>query len=110
MKITADDWHFRPSETDMLVIDLFLSNGQHALLEVCPMKNPHVPNGEVPEMLVFCEFPGEKLAEGSCVARWITRPPDKSCPWSSVQISPALMEQIRQRLGYAAATQPATAA
>ena len=100
MKISADDWHFRSSEGDMLVLDVFLSNAQHALLEVNPMKNPNVPNGQIPEMVVFCEFPGEKLAENSCVARWITRPPDKSCPWSNVQLPPSLMLQIQQKLGY----------
>ena len=28
MKISADDWHFRSSENDTLVLDLFLSNAQ----------------------------------------------------------------------------------
>src|SRR5690349_9400290 len=100
MKISADDWHFRSFENDTLVLDIFLSNAQHALLEVCPMKNPDAPNGQVPEMVVFCEFPGEKLAESNCVGRWITRPPDRTCPWSNVQIPPALMQQIREKLGY----------
>jgi hypothetical protein len=100
MKISADDWHFRPAEQDMLVCDLFLSNGQHAVLEVNPMKNPDVPNGQIPEMVVFCEFPGEKVVGSNCPARWITRPPGKSCPWSNVEIPPALMQQIRHRLGY----------
>src|ERR1051325_5116010 len=39
MKITTDDWRFRPPDNDMLVVDVFLNNGQHAVLEVCPMKN-----------------------------------------------------------------------
>src|ERR1043166_154920 len=102
MKITTDDWHIRSFDSDMLVFDLFLGNGQHAVLEVCPMKNPSVPNGQVPEMVVFCEFPGEKLAEGSCVARWAARPPDKTCAWSHVEIAPALVQQIREKLGYTA--------
>ena len=110
MKIESDDWHFRNPENDMLIADLFLSNGQHAILEVSPMKNPHVPNGQVPEMVVFCEFPGEKPTEGNCAARWITRPPDRSCPWSNVQIPPALAQQIRQKLGYVADTSVATTA
>jgi len=106
MRTSADDWHLKSFDNDTLVFDLFLSNGQHALLEVCPMKNPNIPNGQVPEMVVFCEFPGEKLVESNCVARWISRPPDRTCPWSNVQIPPALMQQVRQRLGYplAAAT------
>ena len=109
MKISADDWHFRPSENDRFLIDLFLSNGQHAMLEVCPMNNPNTPNGQVPELVVFCEFPGEKLAESNCVARWISRPPDRSCPWSNVQLPPALLQQIRQKLGYPFATQAVAA-
>src|SRR5262245_8776597 len=100
MKISADDWHFRSFENDMLVLDVFLSNGQHALLEVYPMKNPNTINGQVPEMVLFCEFPGEKLAENNCVGRWISRPPDRSCVWSNVQIPPSLLQQIRQKLGY----------
>jgi hypothetical protein len=100
MKFNADDWHFRSSESDALLLDLFLSNGQHALLEINPMKNPGTPNGQIPEMVVFCEFPGEKLAENSCVARWIARPPNKTCPWSNVEVPPSLLQQIRQKLGY----------
>lgn len=110
MRIEADDWHFRASDNGMLVVDLFLSNGQHAILEVSPMMNPHVPNGQIPEMVVFCEFPGEKPNENSCVARWVTRPPERTCPWSNVQISPALAQQIRQRLGYPNEAAPAAAA
>lgn len=100
MKISADDWHFKSFENDLLVVDVFLSNAQHAILEVSPMKNPAAPNGQIPEMVVFCEFPGEKVVDHTCVARWITRPPDKSCPWSNVQLPPSLLQQIRERLGY----------
>jgi hypothetical protein len=107
MKTSADDWHFRTCENEMLVFDLFLSNAQHALLQVFPMKNPNSPNGQIPEMVVFCELPGERLATDNCVGRWIARPPDRSCPWSSVQIPPALMQQIRERLGYTLTPQPA---
>jgi hypothetical protein len=99
MKIGVDDWHFKYSENETLLLDVFLDNGQHALLEVNPMKNPHVVNGEIPEMIVFCELPGEKVAEQNCLARWISRPPDKSCPWSNVQPPLALMQQIKDRLG-----------
>jgi hypothetical protein len=86
----------------MLVLDVFLSNGQHAVMEVNPMKNPTVPNGEVPEILVFCELPGEKVAEKGCPARWVTRPPSRECPWSNIEMPAALMEQIRGRLTDAA--------
>ena len=67
MKIGVDDWHFKFSESETLLLDVYLDNGQHALLEVNPMKNPHVCNGEVPEMIVFCELPGEKVAEQNCL-------------------------------------------
>lgn len=110
MKITADDWHFRSFENDTLIVDVFLSNGQHARLEVTPMKNRVTPNGQVPEMVVFCEFPGEKQADGNCAARWIARPPDRSCAWSNVQLSPALVQQIREKLGYDVMEQVAAAA
>ncbi len=99
MKIGVDDWHFKYSENDTLLLDVFLDNGQHALLEVNPMKNTNVPNGEIPEMIVFCELPGEKVAEQNCPARWISRPPDKNCPWSNVQVPQSLTLQIRDRLG-----------
>jgi len=99
MKISIDDWHFRDSEGEALLLDAYLDNGQHVVLEVNPMKNPHVTNGEIPEMIVFCELPGEKLSEGTCAARWIARPPDRSCAWSSVQMPMALTQQIKDRLG-----------
>jgi len=99
MKIGVDDWHFKYSENETLLLDLFLNNGQHALLEVNPMKNTRAPNGEIPEMIVFCELPGEKVAEQNCPARWISRPPDRSCCWSNVQMPLALMQQIKDRMG-----------
>ena len=103
MKFTVDDWHFRSCENDSLALDIFLSNGQHALLEVSPMRHFDRPNGDVPEMVAFCEFPGEKATDGNCGARWIARPPNRSCPWSNVEIPPALMQQIREKLGYSMA-------
>ena len=99
MKLNVDDWRFRPSEGDTVALDVYLDNGQHSLLEVNHMKNSQVVNGDIPEMIVFCELPGEKLAEGTCKARWIARPPDRSCPWSNVQVPMALLVQIKDRLG-----------
>jgi len=99
MKISVDDWHFKFSEHEKLLLDVFLSNGQHAMLEVNPMKSAVAPNGEIPEMIVFCEMPGEKIAEGTCPARWISRPPSRECSWSNVQVPLALMQQIKDRLG-----------
>jgi hypothetical protein len=99
MKICVDDWHFRDAVDDTLVLDAFLDNGQHALLEINPMKNPAVVNGEIPEVIVFCELPGERISAQNCPARWIHRPPDRSCPWSSVQVPMALSQQIKAKLG-----------
>jgi len=106
MKIGVDDWHFRSSENDTLLLDVFLDNGQHALLEVNPMKNTQVVNGGIPEMILFCEMPGEKLVEGTCASRWIARPPNKSCAWSNVAPPMALMQQIKDRLATARPHQP----
>jgi hypothetical protein len=99
MKISIDDWRFRDSDADAVRVDAYLDNGQHAVLEVNPMRNPQVTNGEIPEMIVFCEMPGEKLAEGTCPARWIARPPERGCAWSNVQMPMALIQQIKDRLG-----------
>ena len=98
MKISVDDWHFRDRTEDPLVLDVFLDNGQHALLEVNSMKNVAVVNGEIPEMIVFCELPGERISEENCPARWIARPPNRSCPWSNVQMPMALIEQIKGKM------------
>jgi hypothetical protein len=98
MRIGVDDWHFREPTGGMLVLDVFLDNGQHAVMEVNPMRNTTVANGDVPEVIVFCEFPGEKIAETGCPARWVSRPPSRECPWSNVQMPAALQEQIRMRL------------
>ncbi len=106
MKIGVDDWHFRDSVGDTLVLDAFLGNGQHGVIEVNPMKNTQVVNGEIPEIIVFCELPGEKLAEGTCPARWVARPPNKNCAWSNVQLPMALMQQIKDRLSGAAQALP----
>ena len=99
MKITVDDWHFKDSESDRLLLDVFLSNGQHAMLEVNPMKKARASNGEIPEIIVFCELPGEKVAEQNCAARWVSRPPTRECPWSNVQMPLALTQQIKDHLG-----------
>jgi len=99
MKIGVDDWHFRDAIGETVVLDAFLDNGQHGVIEVNPMKNPQVVNGEIPEIIVFCEMPGEKLAEATCPARWVARPPNRNCAWSNVQLPMALLQQIKDRLG-----------
>jgi hypothetical protein len=99
MKISVDDWHFRNDAADLIVLDVFLDNGQHAVMEVNVMKDRSVPNGDVPEIIVFCELPGERVAESGCTARWVSRPPSRECPWSGVQLPAALLDQIRARSG-----------
>ena len=98
MRIGVDDWHFKEVGPDVLLLDLFLDNGQHGLLEVNPMRVLNSALADVPGMIVFCEMPGERIAEQGCPARWVARPPSRDCPWSNVQIPLALMEQIKQRL------------
>src|SRR5262245_10764092 len=99
MKINVDDWHFRESEAETILLDAYLDNGQHAMIEVNPMRSARVVNGEIPEIIVFCELPGEKLSEDNCPARWAARPPDRTCIWSSVQMPMALLQQLKDRLG-----------
>ena len=106
MKLNVDDWHFRESEQGALVLDVFLDNGQHALMEVNPMWNPETVNGEIPEMIVFGELPGERFTDGGGNCRWVYRPPMRTCPWSNVQIPMALMEQIKARLQTSTAARP----
>jgi hypothetical protein len=98
MRISVDDWHFREAQAELVLLDVFLDNGQHAVLEINPMRNLTAVNGEVPEMIMFCEMPGERISEEGAPARWIARPPNRACPWSNVQVPAALMEQIKQRL------------
>jgi hypothetical protein len=98
MRISVDDWHFKEAGPDMLLLDVFLDNGQHGLLEVNPMRIANSAAADIPEMIVFCEMPGEKIAEEGCPARWVARPPSRECAWSNVQIPLALMQQIKERL------------
>ena len=98
MRIGIDDWHFREDSTETLVLDVYLDNGQHAVMEVNPMCNREVTNGAIPEVIVFCEYPGEKVSETECPARWVYRPPTQACPWSHVEIPLALTQQIDARL------------
>ena len=98
MKIPVDDWHFKSLEGDCLVVDLYLLNGQHAILEAHPMKDEQAPDGDIPEMVVTGEMPGEKVHEEGMRRRWIARPPSASCEWSHVELSGALLRQIQERL------------
>jgi len=99
MKITVDDWHFRDRQQKTLVVDVFLDNGQHALMEINPMLSEAATDHGVPEMIVFSELPGEKVTTDDCPARWISRPPSRDCPWSNVELPQALVTQIQDHLG-----------
>ena len=98
MKYQVDDWRFRLAEDDVLAVELFLDNGQKAILEVLPLtyNNTQSPAGN--EIIVWCEMPGELIDEGTCQARWISRPPDSRCPWSRVELPSGLVGQIEEHL------------
>lgn len=98
MKTQVDDWQFRPAEQDVIAVELFLDNGQRAVLEVLPLAYCRSNADAGCEMVVWCEMPGEVLADGTCRARWISRAPDASCQWSRINLPPALLEQIEERL------------
>lgn len=98
MKTQVDDWQFRPAENDVIAAELFLDNGQRAVLEVLPLMYSRTDAGAGCEMIAWCELPGEKLDDGTCKPRWISRAPDASCPWSHVELPPALLEQIEEQL------------
>lgn len=100
MKLSADDWKFITPTTlgCVVAVDLFLDNGQHARLEVFPLFYAHATGEQIPEIIVYCEMPGEKLHQQTEVKRWISRPLDKSCPWSSVELTPTLIRQINETL------------
>lgn len=98
MKTQVDDWQFRPAENDLIAVELFLNNGQRAILEVLPMMYSRSSAAAGCEMIVWCELPGEVLDDGTCKARWISRAPDASCPWSHVELPPALLGQIEEHL------------
>lgn len=106
MKYQVDDWHFRPTENNVLAAELFLDNGQKAILEVLPLAYQRTQSSAGNEMIVWCELPGELTDEGTCTARWISRPPDSKCQWSHVELPPVLAEQIEEHL---AAGQPSVA-
>ncbi len=105
MKIQVDDWQFRPTENEVLAVELFLDNGQRAILEVLPLMYSRTGSPAGCEMVVWCEMSGEVLEDNTCKARWVYRAPDATCLWSRVSLPPALLEQIDERL--ASAGQPA---
>lgn len=104
MKLNVDDWQFvAPTSPGCAVaVDLFLDNGQHARLEVFPLFYTHASGEQIPEIIVHCEMPGEKLHQPPAAKRWISRPPDKGCMWSHVEMSPTLVRQLNEMLATAA--------
>ncbi len=105
MRLSVDDWHFinPPDDGSMVAVDLFLDNGQLARLLVYPLINPNWQGEQVPEIVVLCEMPGEKLHSDNNARRWITRSPDKSCQWSGVELGATLIRQINDKLAAAVA-------
>jgi hypothetical protein len=100
MKYNVDDWKFvAPAARGCLVaVDLFLDNGQQARLEVYPLVNPWAGGEQTPEIIVFCEMPGETFHRPPLARRWIARAPDASCEWSRVELSPTLIRQLNEQL------------
>jgi len=98
--LTVNDWKFVAPSTagSAIAVDLFLDNGQHSRLEVFPMFYPHGAGEHIPEVIVYCERSGEKLNRQQEFKRWLSRPPDKDCPWSQVELSPTLVRQLNERL------------
>ncbi|HAV61982.1 MAG TPA: hypothetical protein DCY13_06420, partial [Verrucomicrobiales bacterium] len=86
------------AEQDVIAVELYLDNGQRAVLEVLPLVYSRGSGDAGCEMIVWCEMPGEMLADGTCKARWISRAPEPSCPWSHVSLPPALLQQIEEHL------------
>lgn len=100
MRLKVDDWQFLAPTTpgSVLAVDLYLDNGQQARLEVSPLFYTEPTGDQIPEIVVYCEMPGERLRGHSEVKRWISRPPDKLCDWSHVELSPTLIRQINEML------------
>lgn len=100
MRLSVDDWQFLAPTTSgsVLAVDLFLDNGQQARMEVFPLFYPDPTGEQIPEIIVSCEMPGERRGQRSEIKRWISRPPDKSCAWSQVQLTPALIRQMNEML------------
>ncbi len=100
MRLNVDDWQFLAPTTPgtVLAANLFLDNGQQARLEVSPLFYADPTGEQIPEIVVYCEMPGERLHRHSEVKRWLSRPPDKSCAWSQIELSPAFVRQINEML------------
>ena len=109
MIINVDDWRFNPEPNlgCAVAVELYLTNGQRARLEVFPLVNPNSTDDQIPELVVLGEAPGEKLHE-SPPRRWITRAPHRQSKWSQVELSETLIRQINDKLAYAGSQEMAT--
>ncbi len=110
MIINVDDWRFK-SEADhgcAVAVELYLTNGQRARLEVFPLVNLNSTDDQIPELVVLGEAPGEELHE-SPPRRWITRAPHRQSKWSQVELSETLIRQINDKLANANSQELATA-
>ena len=101
MTINVDDWSFRaqPNNGCAVAVELFLTNGQRARLEVFPLVNLNSTDDQIPELVVSGEEPGEEFQNSP--RRWITRPPHRQSEWSKVELSGALIRQINEKLATA---------
>jgi hypothetical protein len=102
MIINVDDWRFKTEseQGSAVAVELFLTNGQRARLEVFPLINPNSSDDQIPELVVVGEAPGEEL-HASPPRRWITRAPHRQSKWSQVELSETLIRQINDRLAQA---------
>jgi len=109
MTINVDDWRFKPQPDNgcAVAVELFLTNGQLARLEVFPLVNLNSTDDQIPELVVFGEEPGEKLHDSP--RRWITRAPHRQSAWSQVELSETLIRQINEKLAGAVTSEMATA-
>ena len=110
MIINVDDWRFKSEQDNgcAVAVELYLTNGQLARLEVFPLLNPNSTDDQIPELVVLGEAPGEKLHD-SPPRRWITRAPHRQSEWSQVELSETLIRQINDKLAEASTYELATA-
>ena len=110
MIINVDDWRFKSESQNgcAVAVELYLTNGQRARLEVFPLVNPNSTADQIPELVVLGEAPGEEL-HASPPRRWITRAPHRQSQWSQVELSETLIRQINAKLA-APSSQEMTAA
>lgn len=98
MKFQVDDWHFVQTENDVVALELYLDNGQKAVMEILPLCYTQTGTPAGNEIVVWCEMPGEIMVDATCKARWVSRPPNANSPWSHVELPDILLQQIENRI------------